>query len=375
MASSKSLHAKSPVWLVLLTLATFAFLDNAIFRSGLYERVESNKTVPGAFSAMVRYRVNSSASGKREVLVLGHSKIEAAFSAKQFDAENPDSNVKFVYGTSGGTTEKMWYFMLAHVDPHHDRFASIIIPQDQYRTPPLLTDAENLYDVAQVVAPLLTPREWQLLIDSYTNPVVKRQVMLGAAVSSHFYAVDIQDLLLHPVARYENLDWMRANVTTYLYDFKGFDGSMEGVALDPATKKLAWAPPHLDAFRRQEAESLFRESTPEQAKELTLRYAAFRKQWLSRIVDLYANSTTKLVFLQVPRWPFPMPLITPIADASNVRELVAAAPNVIFFDENEFVWLEQPKYFFDAFHTNLHGRRLFTHELGARMRTILEDNR
>ena len=82
-------------------------LDAAIFRSGLYARISSTKSVPGQFAAVVRYRIGDRPTGKRDVLLLGHSKIEAAFSQKQFEQENPDSKLQIVLGSSGGTTEKM----------------------------------------------------------------------------------------------------------------------------------------------------------------------------------------------------------------------------------------------------------------------------
>src|SRR5262249_44842052 len=163
----------------------FALLDASIFRSGLYARVSSSKTVPGHLTAVVRYSVGSKTPGKREVLVLGHSKIDVALSQKQFEKENPDSQLKLVFGSSGGTTEKMWYYLLKHIDPGQRRFAAIVIPIDTYRTYPEPTDCDNLIDVAQVLAPMLDASEWRDLIGTYPDPDVRARVTVGALVSSH----------------------------------------------------------------------------------------------------------------------------------------------------------------------------------------------
>ena len=51
--------------------------------------------------------------------------------------------------------------------------------------------------------------------------------------------------------------------------------------------------------RRAEAEARFVKPPPDLAQLWTKRYHAFRKEWFSRIVDLYAHSDTTLVFVQV----------------------------------------------------------------------------
>ena len=374
MASSERLHARRPVVLVVAMLVVFAGLDTAIFRSGLYAGITSTKSVAGQFAAVARYRISvPPPPGKRQVLVLGHSKIEAALSERQFDEENPDSHLKIVMGSSGGTTLKMWYYLLKCVDPHQDRYAAVVLPIDTYLTPPQEFDDENQISIAQFLAPMLDVEGWRDLIGTYTKPDVRARAIVGALVSSHLYALDLQDLLLHPVDRYRAREWERAAVPTFLYEWKGYEGDVTDLEIDPKTAKIIHAPEHLDAFRRAEAEVRFHIPPPEVAQAATAQFHAFRRQWLKRIVGLYANTETKVIVVQTPRWPFFMPAITPIPGAPNVRDEIPPSKNVIVVPEPEFEDLEEPKNFYDVLHVNTLGRHAFTARFAKLLRTELGD--
>lgn len=373
MASSERLHARRPLVLVVLTAIVFLALDNGIYRSGLYAHATSTKSVAGHFAMVARWCIEQAPSTKKDVLVLGHSKIEAALSARQFDEENPDSNLRLVLGSSGGTTEKMWFYLLKHIDPNRNRYPAIVIPIDTYKTPPLSTDCDNLIADAQFLAPMLEPKDWRDFIDSYTDPKVHAKVVLGVAVSSHLYATDLQDLLLHPIDRYQELAWTKKAAPTFLYNWDGYDGSLETLVVDRENAKIVSAPPHLDPFRRGEAEERLKRLPQEHVAEWTARYHAFRKKWLTRIVDYYAGSPTKIVIVQVPRWPFDMPSLLPIEGAPSITDFIEPSQNVVLLDEHEFEDLEKPENFYDVLHVNKHARHEFTARFAKELRSALGD--
>lgn len=371
MASSDRLHARRPLVLVILSLVVFLALDNSVFRSGVYSKMMSPKTVAGHFAAVARWRLGNDPPGKRQILVLGHSKIEAAFSEKVFDEQQPGSDLLIQLATSGGTTEKMWFYLLEHIDPHHDRYAAIVVPVDTYKTPPLETDAENRIDDAQFLAPMLSAPAWSDLVRSYTNERVRERVMVGGLVSSHLYALDLQDLLLHPLDRKEEVRVSDTYGPGYLYQWDGYDGDLTTLELDRANAKIIHAPPQLDAFRKLEAEARLRTPPADRVAAWTAQYHAFRTHWISRILGLYAGSKTKIFVVQVPRWPFDMPLLLPIAGAPDVRDVISPSSGVVVTDENTFTDLEKPEYFYDVLHVNKLARREFTLRLGRRIRDEL----
>lgn len=375
MASSDRFHAKRPLALVVLTLVVFLVLDNGIFRSGLYANIESTKSVAGHFSAVAGWCLNAKPSPKRDVLVLGHSKVEAALSPRQFDEENPDSHLRLVMGSSGGTEEKMWFYFLKHVDPNRSRYAAIVIPLDTYITPPSGTDCDNLIADAQFLTPMLHPRDWSDFANSYTNPSVRQKVLLGMAASSHLYAVDLQDFILHPVERFRDVEFAKQSGPSYLYNWGGYAGNLDNLVLDFDALKIVRAPKHLDAFRRGETEYRMKPLPADKVVGWTYRYHAFRKQWLTRIVDYYAGSATKVVFVQVPRWPFDMPVLKPIPNAPSVLEFIKPSANVVVIDEHEFDDLESPHYFYDVLHVNALARHEFTARFASKLRSALGDAR
>jgi len=221
---------------------------------------------------------------------------------------------------------------------------------------------------------MLTTREWRELIESYSNPDVRAKVILGAVVSSHLYAVDIQDLLLHPMKRYEGLTWTKSVARTFLYNFDGFEGDMTTLDVDRSTGKVRHFPEHLDPFRRAQAEGCFREPSPTLTPIWTQRYHAFRTRWFERIVDYYRGSSTKVIFVQVPRWPMDAPLLRTLPNAPDLRDDERIrAPNVVFVDEHLAEDLEEPRYFYDMFHVNKLAREAFTTRFGRVLRKELGD--
>jgi hypothetical protein len=104
----------------------------------------------------------------------------------------------------------------------------------------------------------------------------------------------------------------------------------------------------------------------------TERNARFHAHWLSQIIELYKDSPTKIVFVQMPRGPVRLPKVAPLPSAPDIRGLLPKQNNVIFLGENEFTFLEQPKYFWDLHHLNRDGRKLFSERLGVRIREIVE---
>src|SRR5262249_53442289 len=137
--------------------------------------------------------------------------------------------------------------------------------------------------------------------------------------------------------------------------------------------KIVRSPPQLDPFRRAETEGRLQPPPPEWAQKWTERYHAFRREWLTRILDYYRGSDTKVIFVQVPRWPFLMPLLTPLPDAPNIRDFIEPSKDVIVRPEEEFEDLETPYYFYDVLHVNHRAREKFTSRFGKDLRGALGD--
>jgi lysophospholipase L1-like esterase len=110
-----------------------------------------------------------------------------------------------------------------------------------------------------------------------------------------------------------------------------------------------------DHIRRR----LFSPPTP-QTGELT----EYRKFWLGRILQLYRNSPTRIVFLELPRGP----LINPSRPASTAFvDWARKQPNVVVLHPETFRSLETPETFFDGLHLNRSGRTIFSARLAEKL--------
>jgi hypothetical protein len=83
-------------------------------------------------------------------------------------------------------------------------------------------------------------------------------------------------------------------------------------------------------------------------------------RWLGRILGLYRNSPTRIVFIATSRGPLPQP---ERPGTQTFLKYARTYPNVVVLDEFAFRNLETPETYFDGYHLNRKGRELFTAQL------------
>jgi hypothetical protein len=111
-------------------------------------------------------------------------------------------------------------------------------------------------------------------------------------------------------------------------------------------------------------------ASPEEANTYTNRNTEYQKYWLTKIIELYRNSATKLIFAQTPHMP--LRALTPIQSAPDLRDILPKQGNVFFVDEKIFDDLNTDAYMYDALHLNDAGKSLFTHRLGNEIVKIID---
>jgi len=90
----------------------------------------------------------------------------------------------------------------------------------------------------------------------------------------------------------------------------------------------------------------------------------YRAHWLGKIVDLYAGTKAKIVFLEMPRGPVArMESGVP----AYVLDSLRSRPNVQVLPVDAFHDLERPELFADGLHLNRAGRPLFSQRLAQRL--------
>jgi len=356
--------ARHPVIIVLLSALTFFALDNLIFRSGLFMRVVPPITASAQLFSTVHAEERRRPSGRFDVLITGDSRMEFGFSQALFSEIYPDSRLNLVKATLPGSDPKWWYYILKELDRNQDRYAAIVLQIDAFRATPTIKDAENSYDTAQTLAPIVHISEIPSFAGTFTDDAVRARVWKKLILSS--WGTGLEWFL--PVWRVaERLVGERLKER----DASGSPLTVEGLRVSNQTGRVMTYPAHFDAFKKKQTDLQFIRPSEQEAKRFTAREADFQEKWLRRIADLYRNSATKLVILQTPRWPMPLPAMMPIDSAPDLRADLDDLPNVMFISERDFADLENPRDFFDMLHLNATGQAKFTEELGKQLQVLI----
>jgi hypothetical protein len=362
---------KHPLTLLAMTLCTFLVMDNLVFRSCFYSWIQNPDSLSGQLYNEIYYERARPQSGKKEILVTGNSRIDWAFWPYSYNASHPTSPFRFIRAAVAGTSEKTWYFMLNIVDPGRNRYSAVVIPVAYYRVDSSPVDHDNAYADVQMLGQVLSVPQWTQLIDSFSDENSRRRAIRSAMLSSDGFGNDVQDLFAHPFHRIAQLVLRKHAGSRWQDDWSGMAGTMEDFRFDPESGRVITFPKGLNLFAQKDTAKEFQRPSREDAVRFTDRNATYQARWLNRIIDLYKESDTRLIFLQTPRSHAPLPARGPIESAPDLRSLLHTGRNTIFIEEDAFIGLEQPKYFYDAIHLNADGRNIFTKQLGDRVTEAL----
>lgn len=365
---SMSKKPSHPLVVLLLSLVVFILLDNLVFRTALYSRFIPPVTTSARLARFVLGEEARPASGKDEILATGASVMQFGLWPAIAEQSDPDNRFRVINAGIWDSSEKWTYYILKRIDPTHRRYKAIVISSINYRIPPWPESRENMFNTAQAMAPFVPLRDWPVFDASFTDPDVRHRVTYQGLFTSRGVGMDVMFSAGRVAERI-----LKGGPVQILGD----EGPPENVVAlrttpdDGSGMRVITYPPHFDIFVRRNADLCFRYPSPEDGLTFTRDNAHFLQSWLTRIILLYRDSPTRLIFVQMPRWPVPLPRVTPIASAPDIRDLLPKQKNLMFVDENEFKFLEKPQYFVDLYHLNRMGRRAFSQKLGVLLRDIL----
>ena len=360
-----------PAKTILLSIALFFFLDGVFFRSGLYARFQQPNTPSGSMAAIIRFTAGTSSDPRRTVLVMGSSKTEYGFGVRNVEEDFPDAPIRPVMGAFPGSNEEYWYYALHRIDPDHDRYAAIVIPLPGYKISPYDEGFSDSYSAAQMLLPVVPLSGLHDFLHGFSDPALRWRAALLALAPSHLYASDLQDFLLHPLARLSAVRSRESVGVNYLYIDQPHTDTMDGLAIDPKSQKVVRYPERFNALFRDDMDQRFIAPSPEQARQQTARNAAFSAKWLGRIADAYKGSRTKLIFLDIPHQPVALPAREPLPGAPDIRDMLPKQANIFVLPPEMFSDLQQPHYFIDLDHMNVYGKELFSRRLGQAIINVL----
>jgi len=336
---------------LLLGITAFVCLDGVIFHSGLYVSILAPDSYAGRLEILTRAEKQRPASGLKEVLVLGDSRMAEGFSTAVADELDSAAGFKFINLTEPASTVNSWYYMLREVDPAARRYWAIVVPY-AIGYEPSTVDPLRI----SMAAPLLRDGDCFNFASAFQRWSGRSRAFTACILRGSAYQSDVTDLLEHPIARIRSVQ-REAQRMQSRAAYKGKDYDLVGTAYDPTTGQVTFAPKLTEAQRLGFRKSLIQPSQSDTEYSLKLQ-----RDWIPRIMDRYSHSPTAIVLTTLPRGPF-----LELAGFSRGYESVLPSSVIqrtsFSLPGHTFDFLEQPQYYIDAFHPNAKGRQTFTDTL------------
>lgn len=346
---------------VLAVAAIVVAWDALLFRSGLYYRWVEPRSTAGTTRSAIRVVRGSYEPGRRNVLVLGNSRIGEGFSSLLADEATADTGLHFINAAIPGTDPRVWYYVLREIDPRAERFAALVVPIRYDPVELSAPSADYPLDIAYL-APLLRLTDIVDFPSSFDDPTLQQRARRAILFPAQPMRDDMAALLASPSQRRHEVRESRRRHLGDLLRYGGRAEALPDLALDPDTLQLLdWQ--GREAELKPKLSGYFAAlSSPHSGEAARASNERYYRQWLRRIADVYRANGVPVIAIEVPRGPFHgAHAATPTA-AGTVAEL-AAAGLLILLPGDSFVDLEQPRYFFDDLHMNRAGREQFSPRL------------
>jgi hypothetical protein len=334
-----------------LGIAAFICIDGAVFHTSLYTSILAPESYAGRVAVLTRAEKERPASGLKEVLILGDSRMAEGFSSKVANDLGSAAGFKFVTLAEPASTANTWYYLLRDVDPTARRYWAIVVPYGVGYEP---TSAESLR--ISMAAPLLRYGDCITFAAAFQQWSGRFKAFTACILRGSAYQSDVADLLEHPIERVKRIQREPAMVHARAV-YRGRDYDMVGTSYDPTTGRMTFPPRLTEAQRQWIRKSLLQPSQSEMQYSLRLQ-----RDWIPRILNRYSKSLTAVVLTPVPRGPFAELPAFSVAQSATFPEVMGQR-TVLSLPEQTFEFLEKPDYYFDAFHLNAKGRQKFTETL------------
>jgi alginate O-acetyltransferase complex protein AlgI len=338
-ASTRSLR------FVLACGAVFVGFNILAFRAGTYERFLAPDSTTSAFDAGLTRVDRAASEPKRDVLVLGDSRIFSGFDADTADASA--RGLRFINAGIPGTTPRCWYVFDRRLDPQAARFRAIVIPLDTYDDDDSAIGSidgdDRSADLAYIALRTTIPDAFTVAA-SFPTSNGKADALAALVLRGPLLRADIQNFAADPARRFHDLENVSAPAPAMR------PGDLRGLRVDFArdtlVAPLGYAPAGLDELRRQVLAVGKRSDA----------YYRYRMHWLAPIVARYAALHVPIVFVRIPTRPLHR------FESHAIGSFLAreGSADVTVLDQTPYVRLERPELFVDADHLNDRGARIFS---------------
>jgi hypothetical protein len=353
----------------LISTVSFVILEGLVFHTGFYAGFLEPNSSTGIFENTLRDEQIRHPLGPDEILVTGDSRIAEGFSAKVANAVRIDHPYYFANVAIPAATPRCQYYLLRDLDPSRKRYRAIILSVDGYED---IDEAEDLADRLldlHYCAVRLRYSDTIEFASSFTTPHRRMEAFRGSLFKGLVFQTDMLALFEHRRKRLSDVAIRREQGWNWGNDYTGHEEDLAGIQVNWDEKTIRF-PDAIPASKRDSIrDRLFGPIAPQSG-----RLGQYRRLWFGRILDLYSNSGTQIVFLALPRGPFVPPVARIQSPSHTIRDL-GQTRRVILLPENLFASLEDGGFYFDSLHLNARGRVEFSTMLAHALRSALGPSR
>ncbi len=335
---------------LLLGLLLFALLDAALFATPLYRSVLDPSSSTGSFERGLALADAASRDPRRDVLVLGDSRIYNGFDAARASREAP--GLRFINASVPGTTPRCWTVFDRALDPGADRFRAVVVPVDTLADDDgaigSVDGDDRPFDLHYIVFSA-TPAEVAAVAMSFPGVDRRIESFFDLGLRGPLLREDIQDFALDPPARLSALAAARRDAGPPHLRSE----TMAGLRADPdgsLTVPAGFPSTELDQLDRQ----------IEHVPQPSPSYATYRREWLLPILRRYRATGTPVIFVRIPTRPLQP---APPAPLSGTLAEFARDDGARILPQAPYTALERPELFADAVHLDARGSALFSTRL------------
>jgi hypothetical protein len=326
--------------------------DAMVFRTGFYGQYLEPVSSTGTYERILYAEVHRVSSGKKDVLVLGNSRIAEGFSAKIANEYKQDG-YWFSNCAVPASSARPFYYFVRDVDPHRDRYSAIAVPIDDYNDVDSIDDpADELSEMWLVINRLRLSDILPYAL-SFQSWLPRFEALRGSTFKGMVFQRDLQEFIEHSRDRLKSAKDYREHGSDWLYAYGGNSPSLAGLSVDWTTHRATF-PQGMPQDRQNGLCELMFQAPPQHGW-----MRAYQIRWLGALADLYRTSKTKVIFFQLPRNAAPRP--TPLTHwhSTSIDEMRRRSW-VSVVDHSVFEPLEKPELFFDYIHLNTAGRQVFS---------------
>ena len=295
--------------------------------------------------------------------MVGDSRIAEGF-ASRVASTAASGKLSFTNFGISGSSPRVWYYSLRDADPRRNKFRAIVLALDRYADEDAAEVQQNRAGDLGYVLGRLRVSDCLTFSSSFNAADLRRSALSTCFFRGIGLRPDLLSFFSDIQGRITRAKAWRNNGAGYADGYGGKPEKMTGLSVDFVRRTIDF-PPGLDPAQTSSAISSVMPDPVPQTGAIT----RYRQQWIGAILNLYRNSSTRIILVQLPRAPWPIPDSTVPAryiDSIRTNSQVSILPAVTFKD------LERPEFFADGFHLNQAGRPIFSERLSQKTAEVLK---